>query len=235
MRKLRNRVQGAACWMWHTAANGASAEFILCAMPNGGAAILFRSLWVTAIAYGTALLILCASDPARHSDSWAAVMQYQFHHSLPWIGAIFGAVYLALYARFAAQWAYLSSLYNEIMAVCACNNLDGDQAKYLALWKAAFIDDAITLHLSTKPTFAMLIRDLLRDDAVQEAYADACFGRECGPHVVPVSIRNAAARAIRRERQRIRAQRMARVRRRPRRFQEGDSQHSDREGVGVRD
>ncbi len=34
--------------------------------------------------------------------------------ALPTFGAIFAAVYFALYARFASQWSYLANLYNKI-------------------------------------------------------------------------------------------------------------------------
>jgi hypothetical protein len=34
--------------------------------------------------------------------------------SIGWIGAIFAAVYAALYARFASQWSYLAGVYNQM-------------------------------------------------------------------------------------------------------------------------
>ncbi len=52
---------------------------------------------------------------------------------LPWLGALFGAVYAGLYARFASQWLYLANTYNQIKAA-ECRS--ESSARPLAEWKA---------------------------------------------------------------------------------------------------
>jgi hypothetical protein len=135
--------------------------------PNGGTVIFLRWVWVSAIIYVIALSLRSFFISAYPwcIDFWA------FWHSLaetiPWLGAIFAAVYAALYARFASQWSYLAGEYNQIRQTMATwkypskNNCD-----HMNLWKAGFIEDAIDLHLATKPMFATFISRLLDDRAV---------------------------------------------------------------------
>lgn len=92
---------------------------------------------------------------------------------LPWLGALFGAVYAGLYARFASQWLYLANTYNQIKAA-ECRS--ESSARPLAEWKAGFIEDADGLHLATKPLFASVIAHWAREAAVAQAYADTVTG-----------------------------------------------------------
>jgi hypothetical protein len=133
--------------------------------PNGGTIIFLRSVWVSAIIYVIAVSLrsLFISAYPWRIDFWA------FWHSLaetiPWLGAIFAAVYAALYARFASQWSYLAGEYNQIRQILT-NWGPTTSAVHVNLWKAGFIEDAIDLHLATKPMFATFISRLLDDPGV---------------------------------------------------------------------
>lgn len=67
---------------------------------------------------------------------------------------ILAAVYTALYARFSSQWHYLADVYNQIKSVRANEPVNARQVEE---WKAAFIEDADTLHLVNKPLFASIV------------------------------------------------------------------------------
>ena len=100
----------------------------------------------------------------------------QFNDKLTWYGAIFGAVYVALYARYSAQWRYLAGLYNVIKAseisITASQNAAMDQ------WKAGFIEDAEILHLAKKESFASIIRIWCESETVKEQYRKTVPGGE---------------------------------------------------------
>src|SRR5690606_21750544 len=82
--------------------------------------------------------------------------------TIPWFGAIFAGVYVALYSRFASQWNYVASLYNQIMQTAVQHPPNGiTHESALRLWQAAFIEDAEDLHLATKPMFSSVIRSML--------------------------------------------------------------------------
>lgn len=79
-----------------------------------------------------------------------------------------GATYAALYTRFSSQWAYLADLYNQQMAVaCTLNKAQLGGHNYRA-WQAAFIEDAICMHLATKEGFAAAIHLLLKEQEVKQ-------------------------------------------------------------------
>jgi hypothetical protein len=127
--------------------------------PNGGTIIFLRSLWVSAIIYVIALSLrtLFISAYPWRCDFWA--FWNSLAETVPWLGAIFAAVYVALYARFASQWSYLAGVYNQIRQAHVTWNEYSDV--HMNLWKAGFIEDAIDLHLATKPMFATYISRLL--------------------------------------------------------------------------
>ena len=84
-------------------------------------------------------------------------------------GAIFAATYAGLYAKFASQWTYLASLYNQIKAAeCSA----GCDAKPLAQWKAGYLEDALELHLALKPNVASIIHMWGRDADVEKAFRE---------------------------------------------------------------
>ncbi len=96
-------------------------------------------------------------------------MRTQIEGKIPWFGAIFAAVYAALYTRFASQWSYLANLYNLIKQA-SISDSDSINEERMAEWKAAFIEDAEFLHLSHKENFTSIIHAWAKDALVEEKY-----------------------------------------------------------------
>jgi hypothetical protein len=119
--------------------------------PNGGDIIVCR-------AFGVALWMFLL----------ATLIVGSFH--LTWFGALFAAVYFALYARFAAQWTYLANLYNQIKGVEARVSNTDDSKRVLAEWKAGFLEDAEELHLATKTVFVSVLKIWAEDKEVEAQY-----------------------------------------------------------------
>ncbi|VDO51962.1 unnamed protein product [Brugia timori] len=105
---------------------------------------------------------------------------------------IFGATYAALYARFASQWGYIANLYNQIkqsevdaagsaQAAAPATSISGtavspspsDAALVLAQWKAGFIEDALALHMASKPSIAGVIGAWFKDQYVKDAFMNS--------------------------------------------------------------
>lgn len=165
-----------AC-IWHVfdyAIVHLSGEWLLTNRANGGSVILARALWVTAIVGAIAVGL---RERLAAGATWCPAFPHidTLRDTLPWLGAIFGAAYAALYARFASQWTYLAGLYNQLMATAALmptpSTPGSRQQEILAKWRAGFIEDAEDLHLATRPMFAAVILSLLGDEAVKDAYA----------------------------------------------------------------
>ncbi|MCA8153363.1 hypothetical protein DF044_24105 [Burkholderia contaminans] len=138
---------------------------------NGGDAILFRACWVTLLVGAVVMAIRLEWVRALNGDEIDTI-----HHLLDiggWLSAVFGGVYLALYARFSSQWSYLASLYNQIKQTEATA---GVSVNVLASWKAGFIEDAENLHLACKSSFAPVIKAWATDAAVVQAFADYAPG-----------------------------------------------------------
>ena len=95
-----------------------SGEFFLDRRPNGGTAVLYRSLWVTALACAFVLPLKAYFAADTRLAFSAGQLKVEIGEMIPWAGAIFAGAYVALYSRFAAQWNYLASLYNNLMATC---------------------------------------------------------------------------------------------------------------------
>jgi hypothetical protein len=139
-----------------------SCEFVLRRMPNGGTAVLIRSSIISLFLYLIAIALKSRIAPGAtwHFDS--AAFRMLIAETIPWFGAIFAGVYVALYSRFASQWNYLASLYNQIMQTAVANPPNGiSHESALRLWQAGFIEDAEGLHLAGKPMFASVIRSML--------------------------------------------------------------------------
>mgnify|MGYP000396777081 CR=1 FL=1 len=129
-------------------------------LPNGGAVIALRAIFISVITFCGVCIILTLKAPARYWNlTWHEIV-VQAVIKLPWFGIIFGFVYAALYARFAAQWTYLANLYNQIKQAETNQKIN---KKALAEWKAAFVVDADNLHLLTKPLFASVVKYWARD------------------------------------------------------------------------
>jgi hypothetical protein len=139
-----------------------SAEFVLKSMPNGGTAVLIRSGIISVAVYVVAIALKSRIAPGATWQFEATALRTVIAETLPWFGAIFAGVYVALYSRFASQWNYLASLYNQIMQTAVQNPPAGvSHESALRLWQAGFIEDAEDLHLAGKPMFASVIRSML--------------------------------------------------------------------------
>jgi hypothetical protein len=107
-------------------------------------------------------------------------------------------VYAAYYSRFAAQWAYLSGVYNQIMQsqVQTCLETNGaeQQRSRLAMWKAAFIEDAESLHLARKPIFAGVISSMFADPAVCQCYDRYAPGGQEARRALSTAVESVLAR-----------------------------------------
>ena len=139
-----------------------SCEFVLKRMPNGGTAVLVRSTIISTFLYFVAIAIKSRIMPGATWHFDVMTLRALIAETIPWFGAIFAGVYVALYSRFASQWNYLASLYNQIMQTAVENPPDGiSPESALRLWQAGFIEDAEDLHLAGKPMFASIIRSML--------------------------------------------------------------------------
>jgi hypothetical protein len=156
------------------AVNFFSGEFLLDGRPNGGTAVLLRSIWITTTIFIVLLPIKAyfAKDTIFLSFSFNQ-MKVDIGEMIPWVGAIFAGSYVALYARFAAQWNYLASLYNQLMATCIALPPTERASRGVANWKAAFIEDALDLHLARKSLFKMVIVEMLQDGDVVRSFVDS--------------------------------------------------------------
>jgi len=151
-----------------------SGEFLLDSLPNSGEVIFIRAMFITTFVYATAIFLKeCVSPGAMWWTFSGQAMANVIGETIPWIGAIFAASYAALYTRFASQWAYLASLYNQIMATQAQAPPDDEISKRtFVIWKAGFIEDAEAVHLATKPMYAGVIKDWLANGQIRRAYIE---------------------------------------------------------------
>lgn len=139
--------------------------------PNGGDVVIFRTLWV-----GTVLVTVLAAIQASAVQSplvcgWTLVIWNKAVEMLRGSQGpvVYGAVYVALYARFTSQWTYMANLYNQIKQaeITAQEPL---RTKALAQWKAGYIEDAFATHMATKPMVAGVIRAWYLDPDVKDAF-----------------------------------------------------------------
>lgn len=153
-----------------------SSEWVLTKwkIPNGGAAVLFRSLVSSVLIFALILAVLNAIDPTRTWEFSGRVLQQDIVDKFAWFGIIFGALYTALYARFSSQWSYLANLYNSIKR---CEAASGDSG-VVADWKAGFIEDADNLHMVGKTTFVSVIKAWSLDSSVESCFLSGAVGGE---------------------------------------------------------
>jgi hypothetical protein len=145
-----------------------SAEWILERMPNGGDAVLLRTLWISFWFYMMAIAIKSYCDAGILLSFSVSEFKKEFGGTLPWLGAIMGGTYAALYSRFSSQWGYLADLYNQQMALaCSLPESELSGENYTA-WQAAFIEDAMVMHLATKDGFCVAIHEMLQDEDIFE-------------------------------------------------------------------
>lgn len=149
-----------------------SGEFVLTKRYNGGTVVFLRSCIVTVV-----LVTLVLPAKAYLAENTTFVFSGQQLKSelgelIPWAGAIFAAAYAALYARFAAQWNYLASLYNQIVATSLTLSLEDSRTDpRMHGWRAAFVEDAIDLHLAGKSMFRdAIVHYLSADQGALDAF-----------------------------------------------------------------
>ncbi|WP_421844159.1 hypothetical protein [Mycobacterium sp.] len=153
-------------------------EFFLRVWPNGGTAIFVRTLWIASLMYTGALLLRAVG----YTDwSWGIdrhKLREEIAATTTWLGAIAGAVYTALYARFSSQWTYLANVYNQIKnaIVSAPGELGEERRHEISYWKAAFVEDAQDLHLVRKKMFAMAAWAWLQEAPVAEKFDSYTVG-----------------------------------------------------------
>jgi hypothetical protein len=144
-----------------------SGEFILRYMPNGGKAILIRTVLVSLVLYLVAISL--KSYTSENSIFRFSLDQFQKEvtETITWLGAILGGSYAALYTRFSSQWSYLADLYNQQMSAALNLNSDAIESDTYKYWQAAFVEDAVCMHLDTKAGFSNLVLELLRDEKIK--------------------------------------------------------------------
>ncbi|WOB09525.1 hypothetical protein [Piscinibacter gummiphilus] len=131
---------------------------------NGGAIVFLRALLTSFVLYVLAVLLRYAVGGYQSPNLLEA-----FAEKLPWFGALFGAIYLALYSRFASQWTYVANVYNQIKSAEARATSTEHQLA-IDQWKAGFIEDAQELHLATKGIFAGVIKVWLQIENVRSNF-----------------------------------------------------------------
>ncbi len=156
-----------------------SFEFVLKWMPNGGKAVLVRSCLITLWLYVLAISLKSRVEPGATWQFDLNALRALVSDTIPWIGAIFAGVYVALYSRFASQWSYLANLYNQILQAAVQSPPDGISSEQVyRLWQAGFIEDAEELHLARKPMFASVISSMLAKRETREKFVEHAPGGE---------------------------------------------------------
>jgi hypothetical protein len=145
-----------------------SGEWMLKGRSNGGVVVFFRAVFIAAEIYVSALVLAWLINPDSGACPSLISTRRRLYETVPWFGATLGAVYAWLYARFSSQWQYLADLYNKIVEAQVRAGVLNENV--LDNWRAAFIEDAYTLHLACKPMFAAAINEMLKRQQVREAY-----------------------------------------------------------------
>lgn len=161
---------------WRKFASVATGEWVLTRfqIPNGGAVVLFRSLFTSLLIFLSALAIINILDPTRTWTFSLPEFRNQVVERFHWLAAAFAANYTAFYARFASQWTYLADLYNRIKEAEATSA----DSVVVAEWKAGFLEDDENLHLIGKTTFVSTARVWASDPDVRKCFVDFTPGGE---------------------------------------------------------
>ena len=149
-----------------------SGEFILRFMPNGGKAILLRTIFVSALLYLMSIGLKSYVGESAILSFSLVQFQKEVAETIPWLGAILGGTYAALYSRFASQWSYLADLYNQQMSAALTLTEEEMSAGSYVNWQAAFVEDAVCMHLHMKAGFSNLVLDLLQDPKIKNVLID---------------------------------------------------------------
>ena len=143
-------------------------EFVFDFMPNGGKAVLIRTTIVTLLLYSLAIFAKSYARENAIFEFSLIQLRIEFGETIPWLGAIFGGTYAAFYSRFSSQWTYLADLYNQQMSVASTIKDEDFNNENFQKWQAAFIEDAVHMHLATKIGFSNVIYELLDEDGIKE-------------------------------------------------------------------
>jgi len=147
-----------------------SGEWLLTRRANGGTVIVARAALTASLLFLLAVAIKSRLEPARTWTFDLGEFLTTSGNILPWYGALFAGAYAGLYSRFSSQWSYLADLYNQIMATQVQHPMRPENQDVYINWFVAFIEDAESLHLALKPSFASVISSLLAKPGVREAY-----------------------------------------------------------------
>lgn len=185
------RIPSDRLYLWKRGVDWISGEHFLEKWPNGGSIIALRSLRLGLIIWLLVTAVEHTLDPQRAMVFSLDELKSSLAGSLPTLGAIFAAVYVALYARFASQWSYLANVYNQIKAAETRIDPGCQQAKdAMSHWKAGFLEDAHTLHLASKPSVAPILVAWGKLPDVRKAFEEDTPG---GRHLLGVLLRRAEA------------------------------------------
>lgn len=152
-----------------------SGEFFLSeGRPNGGDVVVIRTLWTGSLIFLTLMALRAAAAEGCSCFTlafWKALQDSAKGVEGP---TIFGATYAAFYARFVSQWTYIANLYNQIKQaeVAAAGTAYGRKRQKLVLaqWKAAFIEDALTVHMATKQPMKGVVQAWYTDELVRHQF-----------------------------------------------------------------
>ncbi|MGV0798982.1 hypothetical protein ABQF26_18535 [Mycolicibacterium elephantis] len=133
--------------------------------PNGGTIILFRAVQISLLMYLAALWLRSLFNATWPWQFAPSGLWHDGATTVPWLGAIYLAVYAALYTRFSNHMNYLCNTYNLLMQTQA--SIDNPDAnKKIQLWKVALVEDAEDMHLATKRMFSVLCYFILNDETL---------------------------------------------------------------------
>lgn len=188
-------------WVLNAFTTVVSGEFLLrlgyrFGRANGGSMIFFRSVLVTVLVYGLALLLHSGgyADWTWRVWEWridGERLRKEIAENVPWLGAIFAGVYVALYTRFSAQFSYLLQVYNQLMETSANAPRDDCTTQVLNSWWAAFIEDAQDLHLATKRSFSVAVWFMLEHPDVYRDFRQYAGGGHTRVNSLITSLRRA--------------------------------------------
>lgn len=150
-----------------------SGEWMLKARSNSGSVIFLRSVLVSGLIFAVGLSIKCAADPTTSSEFSFFQLRMEVRDQIGWLGAIFAAAYAGFYARYASQWSYIASLYNQIMATASGLTEEQKQGRTFLNWQAAFIEDCYFLHLDRKEVFTVVIKQMLGNEMVLNCFLNS--------------------------------------------------------------
>lgn len=162
--------------LWTGFVNILSAEFILMWRANSGAVVLLRALWSALWIMVIAIFLNSILDNGITCNPDLSLIWKGFQAHPTWYAIVFAAVYTGLYTRFANQWQYLAKLYNDLK-VAEINHARDDQpspavTEILVKWQAAFVADAIAMHLVAQDSFATAVGGYLDNPAVRDLFID---------------------------------------------------------------